>query len=265
MILVINKLMYNKKYMSSKKLLFLDTETTGNEDKDCLCQIAYGIVTLPEIDLPEDKIVNKLYKPPLPISIESMAVHHITNKMVADMPEFKLSEERSQLERELADPNTIFIAHNAKFDINMLEKEGLKVPQHICTLRLARHVDKENKIPRYNLQYLRYYLGMEVNVPAHDAKGDVVVLSQLFARLYKKMLEENDNDPEKTVNTMLEISSRPSLLSAFNFGKHNGKSIAEVCKVAPDYLNWLLNQKLENNPDDEDWIYTLKHYLGKLQ
>ncbi len=53
------------------KLLFLDTETTGNEEHDRLCQVAYSDGTTRH---------SALFKPPIPISIESMAVHHITEK-----------------------------------------------------------------------------------------------------------------------------------------------------------------------------------------
>ena len=67
-----------------KKLLFLDTETTGNMPTDHLCQLCYKV---------GDKIVSELYKPPIPISIESMAIHHITEKMVADKPAVKESHE----------------------------------------------------------------------------------------------------------------------------------------------------------------------------
>jgi len=247
-----------------KKLLFLDTETTGNEEKDYLCQVAYGVGEMPNFAIPKGTIVSNLFKPRVPISVESSAVHHITNKMVEDKPEFKWSDDKTELGKLLSDPNTILVAHNAKFDIKMLEKEELKVPNFICTLRVARFLDKENKIPRYNLQYLRYYLGIEIDATAHDAKGDVLVMEQLFSRLYKKLLEENGNDEEKTIAEMVRISSEPSLVHAFNFGKHKGKTVEEVAKNSPDYLDWLLAEKLENNPDDEDWIHTLKHHLGKL-
>ena len=51
----------------------------------------------------------------------------------------------------------------------------------------------------------------------------------------------------------------------FNFGKYNGKTVAEVVQIDRGYLEWMLAQKEQNNPEnEEDWIYTLKHYLGKL-
>ena len=155
------------------------------------------------------------------------------------------------------------MAHNAKFDIAMLEAEGVKVPRFICTLRVARYLDKENKIPEYNLQFLRYYLDLDVDAHAHDAEDDVKVLHALFQRLLDKVKEEM-KDEDRAIEKMVEISSTPSLFTKFNFGKHKDKSIEEVLKTDKRYLEWLLNEKEKNEAGDEDWIYTLKHYLGKL-
>ncbi|MDP2789332.1 MAG: hypothetical protein Q8O46_04820, partial [bacterium] len=123
--------------------------------------------------------------------------------------------------------------------------------------------DKEEKIAQYKLQYLRYFLDIEIDATAHDALGDVLVLEQLFERLKNKTMQEENLDEKKAIEKMIEISSHPSLLRTFNFGKHNGKKIKEVVKTDKGYLEWLLAQKLESGQIDEDWIYTLKHYLGK--
>jgi exodeoxyribonuclease X len=235
-----------------KTLIFLDTETTGNLPDDKLCQICYKI---------GDKIVEGLYKPDKPISIESMAVHHITEKMVADKPAFKDSPEYKELE-EIFKTDAIFVAHNAKFDVAMLEKEGLKVGKTIDTFRVARHLDPEGKISSYRLQYLRYLLGIEVEATAHDAKGDVLVLEKLFERLLKKVMEMENLSEETAVEQMVDISSHPVLFKYFNFGKYKNTSIEEVAKTDRGYLEWLLKQKKENPEEEEDWIYTLEHFLS---
>ncbi len=233
--------------------LFFDTETTGNTEKDVLCQIAYkhGVVEFSE-----------LYKPAIPIPPEASAVHHITNKMVEKRPAFRDSIEYLRTKTLFEKGGAIPVAHNAKFDVDMLKKEGIEVPRFICTLRLSRYLDKENKIPRYNLQYLRYFLGIEIDAQAHDALGDVKVLEVLFERLKAKMIEETGSE-EKALEEMLAVSARPSLMHTFTFGKHNEKTIADVAKIDRGYLEWLLAQKMQNENDEEDWIYTLKHYLGR--
>ncbi len=119
----------------------------------------------------------------------------------------------------------------------------------------------KNTIPRYNLQYLRYYLEMEINATAHDAMGDVLVLKELFARLLTKIKEQEGLDDDQAIEKMIEISSHPSILHLFSFGKYVGKSIEEVAKMDRGYLQWMLDQKKSSTTDEEDWIYTLEHYL----
>ena len=64
--------------------IFLDTETTGAGPSDRLCQIAFKAE--------EGTAVNELFNPGMPISIDAMTVHHITNEMVRDKPSFRGSE-----------------------------------------------------------------------------------------------------------------------------------------------------------------------------
>ncbi len=238
--------------MSQNNLLFLDTETTGNMPADRLCQLCYKM---------GEELVNELYKPPVPITIESMAIHHITEKMVANKPAFVDSPEFGKL-KELFETDAVVIAHNAKFDVMMLEKEGLKPKTVIDTYRVARHLDPEGKIPSYRLQYLRYLLGIEIEAIAHDAMGDVLVLEQLFERLVKKIMETENISRETTIEQMIDISSRPVLFKFINFGKYKNSSMDELTKADPGYLRWLLEQKRQNPEEEEDWIYTLETYLN---
>ncbi|HRZ30230.1 MAG TPA: 3'-5' exonuclease [Candidatus Paceibacterota bacterium] len=234
-------------------LIFLDTETTGNDlAQDRLCQVCYKI---------NGEIHTEYFKPPVPISIKSSSITHITNKMVEDKEPFAESQMKKELEKLL--PENVLVAHNAKFDIAILKAEGLQVPNFICTLRIAHHLDINAIIPEYNLQFLRYYLELEIEGGAHDAEGDVKVLEAVFNRQFQKMKEEGLNDDE-VIKKMIEISKTPVLFKKFSFGKHKDKMIAEVAKTDRGYLDWLLRQKLEDGEEDEDWIYTLNHYLGKL-
>jgi len=236
------------------KLIFFDTETTGNTEKDFLIQFAYKTG--------KETFVS-LYKPPEKILPEASAVHHITNKMVADKPTFKESTDQPIIKKLFEDENSILVAHNAPFDLMIIEKEDIKPKKFICTLRLARYLDKEDKIERYNLQYLRYLLDLDVEATAHDALGDVLVLEKLFERLKKKLMETEKLNEEEVITKMIEISSHPSLIRTMNFGKHSGKKVEEVLKTDRGYLEWLLAQKLESDQIEDDWIYTLKHHLEK--
>jgi len=183
-----------------------------------------------------------------------MAIHHITEKMVADKPPFKKSDAYAKLQELVSDINNVIVAHNAKFDMQMLDREGISTQRVICTIKLARYLDKKGVISKYSLQYLRYYLGLEIEAKAHDALGDILVLEGLFSRLNAKFKENGKlMDP---VQEMIHISSNPVLIARMPYGKHRGELFSEVPR---DYLEWLSGTDL-----DEDMAYTVKTNLGNI-
>lgn len=234
------------------KLIFLDTESTGNEpSKDRLVQVCY------KVEGEEFKM--GYFKPPIPISVKAMSITHITNRMIEDKEPFIGSAMKKEIEDLLKEG--IMVAHTALFDIAMLKNDGVEVSRFIDTLRVVRYLDQDNKIPEHNLQFLRYFLDLDIEGAAHDAQGDVAVLEALFKRLFAKMREKAQSD-EDVIKEMLLVSSRPTLFKNFIFGKYKGRSVAEVAETDRRYLEWLLNQMLGKEEDtDEDWIFTLKHYL----
>lgn len=238
------------------RILFLDTETTGNSDKDRLCQLA---VKERYIDEP---LINALYKPPVPISIESMAIHHITEKKVADKSEFMDAPEYGSLKDLLESEEVAVVAHNAAFDMAMLAREDVMPRKVICTYKVAYALDPEDVLPNYRLQYLRYLLDLDVEGEAHDAFGDVLVLEALFARLLEKMVARHGTE-EAALKAMLAISARPLLFTTIRFGKYSGKRLEDVAKTDREYLEWLLREKEKSPEVETDWIYSLKHYLQK--
>lgn len=211
-------------------IIFLDTETTGLESNR-LVQLAYK-------DLALNLTVNELFKPPCKIDFEAMATHHITEKMVESKPLFEGSEVKKELKLRLE--NSILIAHNAEYDIKVLKNEGIEVKDYICTMKLAQTLlDSEN----YSMQYLRYFLGIDIEATAHDALGDITVLEKLFEHLRGSCVYSLDK--------MVTLSKKPVLLKRITFGKYKGKTFEEIKKLEPSYLTWLAN-----NADDENVRHT---------
>jgi DNA polymerase III epsilon subunit-like protein len=233
-------------------LIFIDTETTGTAVEDRLIQVGYRTT--------DGTDVNELYSASKKIEIAAMAVHHITEKMIANKPLFINSPAYNDLQNRFSKDH-VFIAHNAPFDVAMIEKEGLDIGPVIDTLKIARVLDPNEKIDSYAMQYLRYFLGIDVEANAHDAWGDILVLEQLFYRLLKKVVEEKKMTQDEAVNWMINESKKPSLFRSIKFGKHAGKKFVDIANEDPGYLRWLLSQKEAEDEPDENWIYTLKHYL----
>lgn len=242
--------------MDKSNLVFLDTETTGLGTADRLCQVAYKF---------QGKEMEGLFKSEIQISVEAMSVSHITNRMVADKEAFQGSDFSKNLKTILENDKNILVAHNAMFDAEILRREEIRVKKIIDTYKIAQHLDATGEIPRYNLQYLRYYFDFEIaDAPAHNALGDIRVLEVIFDFYFNKMLENLNQ--EKVIEEMLRISALPVLIKKFSFGKYLGEKVEDVAKRDSGYLKWLLGEKIKAKESGEDesadWIYTLQHYLN---
>ncbi len=238
------------------KIVFFDTETTGNGTKDFLCQIA---ILERGANQP---IVDAMYKPPVPIPFECSAIHHISNKMVASRPSFKESPEYTELKALLEDEETICVAHNAAFDDQILKNDDITIKNLLCTFKTIRELDTEARFTMHKLQYLRYALDIELDVSSHEAFADVLVLEKLFEYELKEMMTKFNLTEEAAIAKMIEITAEPLAIKTINFGKYNGKTIAEVAAQDIGYLSWLLDQKRKSDKDETDWIYTLEKYVS---
>lgn len=235
--------------------VLLDTETTGAGENDRLCQIGFFILNGKELP-----IVQADYcKPPLPISFGAMAVHHITNEQIADKPPYAQTQSAKMLE-ELNTPETFMVIHNAPFDLGMLAKEGVtwRGPL-IDTLRCIRHLQPE--LESHSLQYLRYALGfykteqeeatrLNVQINAHDALGDVLVLNLLMRHLVGLV--------NRDIGELVRLTKKPILIPKFRFGKYKDQPVEEIVVRDPDYIGWMLD-KMEM---DDDLRYTLWYALA---
>ncbi len=237
------------------RIFFFDTETTGNTPEDRIIQLA---IKERGNQIP---FINELFKAPFPIPFEASAVHHISNKMVEHKPLFKESPRYEEIKTLFESPETIVVAHNSAFDVAMLEAEGIHPTNIICTYKTIRALDTNGDFANHKLQYLRYALSMELDVPAHDALADVIVLEKLFEYLLEKLIKEG-LDETAALQKMEAITKEPVFVREFSFGKYKGMRVEEVAKTDPGYLSWLLAEKMKNPIGEEDWIYTLKKYLA---
>ncbi len=237
--------------------ILFDTETTGGGENDRVCQIALGILKKDGCDYHIDYC-----KPPVPISYAAMAVHGITEEDVEDKPPFNETNSGGLLQK-LNTKNSVLIAHNAKFDIDMVAKEGIEWGGFVIdTYRCAKHlIDSDS----YALQYLRYSLGFYKSekddealrlkaefgdmMNPHNALFDIYILKKLFFHLI-----EITGDYKK----LIELTNTPVLLKEMKFGKYKGESFETIAKKDPSYLKWLRDNKQDG---DQDLEYTINYYL----
>lgn len=236
-----------------KDLIFFDTETTA-KDNARLVQLAYAIN--------DDPIICKLYKPAEPITIEAMEIHHITNEEVENL------EPVNGL-KGIVFIDKIAIAHNAKFDIGVLNREGVDVCDYIDTLRVSQHVLTDS--PSHRLQYLRYALKLsppESNLSAHDAAGDVAMLRELFRFLMvevEKIYTATDNynkevDQRKTaIDKMIQLTKTSVLIPKMPFGKYKDMKFYDIKKLDAGYLKWLIKNAADLS---DDLKYTINFHIN---
>ena len=230
--------------------IFLDIETTGLELSDRICSVGYIF---------EDGETRECYetfiKPSCKIKTEAMAVHHITNDQVEKASPFSESKALLFLNAHNDDKH-VLVGHNISFDLEMLAKEGFIWQGGIIdTLRCSRHLIEE--IDRFSLQYLRYELGiyktealnakeLGITLQAHSALSDAFHVQQLYHYLTEMVTEE----------ALMRMSVEPTLLKKLNFGKYKSHYIEEVASQDRRYLEWLLQQDI-----DEDLSFSIRHYL----
>ncbi len=245
---IMNLMKQNPSASASPALVFLDTETTGIRDGR-LIQLAYKKQGKGE------KTLVEYYKPPVAIEIEAMAVHHITEKHVADKPAFGGSATHHALQALLDAPDTILVAHNAKFDMGILVREGVTPGRFICTMKVAQSM---YDLPMYKMQYLRYLWGIEDDeATAHDAEGDVAILEKVFDHMLIEYGNAHAVSEADTIEAFVDISKNPILLRRITFGKYAGKTFEEVKAEDSGYLQWMAGL----DGKDEDFVYTVRHYL----
>jgi DNA polymerase-3 subunit epsilon/exodeoxyribonuclease X len=244
------------------KYVLLDTETTGAGDTDRIIQLGFMV-----LDGKNVEVHNDLCLAPLPIGYGAMEVHGITPDMIEGKP---LCTETSAFHAlcALNTPENVLIIHNAPFDLGMLAKEDFTSKMRLIdTLRCARHLFDDEEAHR--LQYFRYRLGLYkieqaeadalgIEVKAHDAIGDVLVLKLFLTELRKRLQERFEG--ANPIDKMVELTQTPVFYTRpLKFGKYKGKTLTEIAEADKGYLTWMLS-----NMDtlDEDMRYSIGRVLG---
>ena len=168
--------------------LVLDTETTGldvNADR----VVSIGAVRMHGARVYRSRVFDRLVNPAVAIPPRAIAVHGITDAMVADAEAFAPVFDR--LRPLLA--GMVLIGHHVTFDILMLRREcqlagaGWPDPPFLDTLLLAAALDVD--WPGLGLEDLASTLGVDVH-GRHTALGDSLVTAEVFARLIPLLQDE---------------------------------------------------------------------------
>lgn len=242
-----------------RPIVFFDLETTGtNPLKDRIVEISYLKVRVDGKEeanshrvKPVDARGNQIKSEP-----GAVAVHGITDEMLADAPTFsELSDELF----EVFDDSDLAGYNSNRFDLPLLIEEFVRAGKDF---RIAgRHlIDVQNIFYKHEPRTLkaayRFYCDREL-VDAHQSSADVRATYEVFkAQLEKYDLGEDTATVARNsrLGDNLDLSGRLSRDkdgdAVFNFGKYKGKKVKYVFKVEPSYYNWMMEGDFAKDTKD---------------
>src|SRR3989344_6068163 len=188
--------------MIPARLSFIDVETTGMSPQyDRVIEV--GIIRVEDAHVVAE--YNKLLNPERHIHPMIQTLTGISPKEIEHAPTF--AEEKDEIYELLQD--SIFVAHNARFDYAFLKSEfgRYEMPfttKQLCTARLSRLLFPKER--RHGLTALIERFGLTCE-RRHRAFDDAHVLWQFYQRIIDEI------KPDILVETFKKVLRRPSLPS----------------------------------------------------
>ena len=237
-------------------LAVFDLETTGtNIAKDRIVEVAILKIMPNGEEIAQSWRIN----PEMPIPSESSKIHGIYDRDIKDEPTFKMVAKviaRFLEGCDLAGYNII------KFDVPILVEEFLRTDVEF-------DISKKKLIDAQKIFFLmekrtlsaayKFYCNEELK-NAHSAEADTMatykVLMGQVARYENAEVEDMvgkkigviKNDMEilhqLTLRNVVDLAGRMVRnnegVEVFNFGKHKGKSVADIFEKEPSYYDWMM-------------------------
>jgi len=233
--------------------VFLDLEATGVwPEKDRIVEIAL-IKIMPD---GKEELFHTRVNPEMKIPPESIVIHHITDLDVKNAPTFRQIGRKVLGFLEGSDLGGFGLE---RLDIPLLEKE-FRLAEIPFDVSRCHFLDAKKiymlKEPRDLETACRFYLQKKLE-NAHSALADARASLEVF----KAQLEKYPDLP-RHAKEIHEVTRRDAWVyveesqrfrwwsgeAYFNFGKKDiyGKSLREVAKENPGFLDWMLNQNFSS-------------------
>ncbi len=225
-------------------IIFLDLETTGIDiARDRIVEISL-VKVMPG---GEKEIKTRRVNPEMPIPAEASAVHGIFDEDVKDEPTFRSIARSFANYMEGCDLGGF---NSNRFDIPLLVEEFIRAGVDV-DFKKRRFVDVQNifhiKEKRTLEAAYKFYCDKDLE-DAHSAEADTLATYEVLeAQLDKYPDLEND------IAFLADFSARDNCadyagrivydekgVEVFAFGKHKGRSVAEVFRREPSYYTWMM-------------------------
>ena len=234
------------------KLVAFDLETTGvDAEKDRIVEFCF--IELDEA-LEEKGRWGKLVHPGIPIPAETVAIHGITDEMVADKPPFAHHAARIQKLVEGA----VLIGHSVRFDVGFLHNELIRAGQPglavnhatIDTVQIERNVNSHRLAACYER-----YTGKPLD-DAHRSEADIAATVEVLRHQRQVHADKLPGDLEGLIGPRLHQHFHPEETPRvwldhgrkfyedggevfFAFGKHRDQKVDGNDPDHTSYLSWM--------------------------
>jgi DNA polymerase III subunit epsilon len=227
----------------SRPIVFIDLETTGiNIAVDRIIEIAIIKIT-PDRN---KHVKHKLINPQMPIPKSSSDIHGITDEKVKDAPPFKAVANEL---KQFIDNADLSGYNSNRFDIPLLMEEFLRAGISL-DMNNRRMLDVQTIFHMMEKRTLaaayKFYCEKELT-DAHSAEADATATWEILEAQLTRYEHLGD-----TIDTVLQFTGEEKYvdfarrfvieneIEVFNFGKHKGRSVAEVLKAEPQYYDWMM-------------------------
>jgi DNA polymerase-3 subunit epsilon len=234
-----------------KPLAFLDIEATGsNVTTDRIVEIAM-IKNLPD---GTRTVKRKLLNPHMPIPQVCIDIHGITNEMVKDAPVFK---QAAQEIKQFLDGCDLACYNTYRLDIPLLVEEFIRAEVEF-EMKNRKLVDVQKIFYQMEQRTLsaayKFYCNKTLE-NAHGAEVDAAATAEiLFAQIERYPQLGNTLDSiikaigdDNVIDFARRFVYNDKGVETFNFGKHKGRTVAEVMKAEPQYYDWMMKGEFPMN------------------
>ena len=229
-----------------RPLAVFDIEATGaNPRTDRILELA--IVTL--FPSGRREIRSWMFNPGRPIPIESIAIHGITDEMVADCPTFA---ERALSVSQAFEGCDLGGYNHTRFDIPILQEEFARVdmPFDVDGRRIfdAQRIFHRRE-PRDLTAAVKFYCDGEDLVDAHGAEADARATVRVLEGQFRKYpdLPRDPDELDRLINERdpfnVDRAGRLRWLDGevtINFGKKKGERVRDLVENDKGFLKWIL-------------------------
>ena len=244
-----------------KPLAFIDVEATGtNVSTDRIVEIAI-IKHLPDGNR---TVKRKIINPQMPIPKNVTEIHGITDEMVKDAPTFK---QAAQEIKQFLDGCDLSFYNAYRLDMPILIEEFIRADVEF-DMKNRKVIDVQKIFHQMEQRTLaaayRFYCNKELD-GAHGAEVDAAATAEILSAQIERypQLGNSVDSVIKAVgdDNIIDFARRFAYNDKgeeiFNFGKHKGRTIAEVLKAEPQYYDWMMKGEFPMNKNQKfTEIYT---------